>query len=95
MNLLTVIATITAKPGHETRVREHLQSLLAPTLAETGCLRYELNQSEGGTTWVMSERWSSKDAWTAHMASPHLERFKAVMPESVERFELFVGHELA
>jgi quinol monooxygenase YgiN len=94
MQPLTVIATISAKAGHESLVREQLRSLLVPTRAEPGCLRYELSEGEGEFSWVMVERWSSEATWNTHMESQHLGRFKAIMPEAVERFELFVGVEL-
>jgi quinol monooxygenase YgiN len=42
---LTVIAHVRAKPGQESRVRQLLEGLLAPTRAEAGCINYDLHQS--------------------------------------------------
>ena len=42
---LTVIAQIKAKPGKESRVRQELLSLVAPSRKDAGCLNYDLHQA--------------------------------------------------
>lgn len=94
MSSLVVIAIVKAKPGQAGALRVVLQSLLAPTLAEEGCLRYEMNESEDGLSWIFVERWASKALWEEHMQAAHLARFKALAEELVDHFELFTGAEV-
>lgn len=91
MNTLVVVATIKAKNGKEAALREVLRSLIAPTLVEQGCMRYELNEAEDGKSWIFTEQWQSKTLWEQHMASPQLDRFKTISEEMVAHFELFTG----
>ena len=42
---LTIVAIAVAAPGKEDALRAAQQQLVADTLKEPGCLRYELNQS--------------------------------------------------
>jgi quinol monooxygenase YgiN len=37
---LTIIAGFVAKPGRERRLRDELDAMVAPSLAEDGCLGY-------------------------------------------------------
>lgn len=70
---ITVIATLTAKPGGETEIRNALRSLAAPSLAEKGCLLYELYASATDpTVFVTIERWTDQDALEAHWKTGHV-----------------------
>ncbi|MCO4095329.1 MAG: antibiotic biosynthesis monooxygenase [Acidovorax sp.] len=91
MSMLIVIAVVKAKPEKVGSLRPVLRALLAPTLAEEGCVRYEMNEIEGGGVWVFTEQWESKALWEQHMSSKHLEGFKAVADEMVASFELYTG----
>jgi quinol monooxygenase YgiN len=94
MSMLVVVASVKAKPGKGDALRPILKSLLAPTLAEAGCMRYEMNEAEDGQSWMFVEQWESKALWDRHMETPHLARFKAVADELVGHFELFTGAEV-
>lgn len=89
MSVLIVVAVIRAKPEHRQELHDLLRGLVRPTLAEEGCIRYEMNVSEDGLTFVFTEQWASRPAWERHMETPHLERFKASMDRLVADFELF------
>lgn len=91
MSTLVVVATVKAKPNMASALRPILLSLLKPTLAEPGCIRYELNEAADGQSWVFTEQWESKSLWDQHMASKHLETFKAAVDKMVAHFELFTG----
>ncbi|HTW02343.1 MAG TPA: putative quinol monooxygenase [Streptosporangiaceae bacterium] len=70
---LTVIGTITAKPGSETIVHDALRSLIRPTRNEEGCLSYELYQSTANPAiFVTIERWRAQPDLDAHMQTPHM-----------------------
>ena len=84
-NLLTVVATMKAKQGKASELREVLIGLLAPTRAEDGCVNYDLhesNDSEG--TFLFYENWTSQAALDAHLQTPHLKAFFARHEELLE-----------
>jgi quinol monooxygenase YgiN len=79
---LTVVARVRAKTGQETRLRRELQSLVAPTLAEAGCLRYDLHESTTELGWfLLYETWKSEADLQAHFQTPYLKAFFHVVPE--------------
>ncbi|MGQ9916291.1 MAG: putative quinol monooxygenase [Bryobacteraceae bacterium] len=80
--MLTVVAEIVAKPGCEQRLREELLRLIEPTRAEEGCLQYDLHEStEQPGRFLFYENWTSRAALDRHLATPHLERLSALLPE--------------
>ena len=79
---LTVVARVRAKTGQEARLRRELQSLVAPTLAEAGCLRYDLHESTTEPGWfLLYETWKSEADLQAHFQTPYLKTFFHVVPE--------------
>lgn len=89
MSVLVVVAIVKAKPLLHNELEAILRGLLVPTLAEPGCLRYEMNVSDDGFTFVFTEQWASKDHWERHMQTPYLEHLKANMDRLVNGFELY------
>ena len=70
---LTILAQITATPGHEDSLRDALHSLIAPTLAEDGCIQYDLHtDNDTPGFFVFYELWETRELWQAHMKSPHI-----------------------
>jgi len=81
-----VLATFVARPGQEKSLDALLRGLLAPTRAETGCIRYDLWQnSEEPAEYTLVEQWESEAALDAHLETPHLQdalsRFDALLAE--------------
>ncbi|YCI06841.1 antibiotic biosynthesis monooxygenase (plasmid) [Ensifer sp. D2-11] len=75
---LTIIAITTAKPGMETALGDAQEKLVAETLMEDGCLRYELHQSlDDGRVRIFVESWESEAQWRAHMEGAAMQRFLA------------------
>jgi quinol monooxygenase YgiN len=75
---LTLVAIATALPGQETALRAAQEKLVAETVKEAGCLRYELHQSlEDGRVLVFLETWASEAQWQAHMQGTAIKRFHA------------------
>jgi quinol monooxygenase YgiN len=72
---LHLVVHVHAKPGEAERVRAVLQSLLAPSRAGRGCLRYEplADQKEAHPLTLVETRASRAD-WEAHMTTPHVAR---------------------
>ncbi|MEO0797271.1 MAG: putative quinol monooxygenase [Verrucomicrobiota bacterium] len=82
MSQLTVVAKITAKPGKEDATKEALLALIPTTLAEEGCLNYDMHVScdEPGT-FLFYENWASRETWEAHINNDHLQAFIASAEE--------------
>jgi len=75
--IVTVIAHVCAKPGQESRVRQVLEGLLAPTRAEAGCINYDLHQSQvDPALFVFHENWKSEAHLEAHGRSAHIQSFR-------------------
>jgi quinol monooxygenase YgiN len=75
---LTIVAIVTAAPGREAALRAAQEELVAETVKEPGCLRYELHQSrEDSRILVFVETWASEQQWRAHMQGAAVARFHA------------------
>jgi quinol monooxygenase YgiN len=86
---LTIIAITRAAAGREKELRAAQEKLVAATLKEPGCLRYELNQSlDDGRTLIFVESWESEAAWKTHMEAPAITHFRANGGEHIEEFTL-------
>ena len=74
MSELTVVARAKAKPGCEAEFERELRAVVGPTHKEPGCLRYALHRSvEDRATFVVIERWASKEALDQHFAAPYVQ----------------------
>jgi quinol monooxygenase YgiN len=73
---LTVVATLKAKPGQETRLRNELLVLIPTTRLEPGCLGYDLHvATDNPACFLFHENWTSKRHLDDHLARPHLQAF--------------------
>jgi len=71
--LLTAVTFIHGLTGKEDELKNHLLSLTAPTLAEPGCLKYDLYQSpEKKNEFMRYEIWRNDEALELHKMMPHL-----------------------
>ncbi len=62
---LTLIATITAAPGHAEALERELRALVAPSRAEAGCLQYDLHQDRHDShLFYMIEQWRDDAPWS-------------------------------
>jgi quinol monooxygenase YgiN len=88
---LTLVAIATALPGQEKTLRAAQEKLVADTVKESGCLRYELHQSlEDGRVLVFVETWASEAQWRAHMQGAAIKRFHASGAANlIQDFSLF------
>ncbi|CDZ32908.1 Putative antibiotic biosynthesis monooxygenase protein [Neorhizobium galegae bv. officinalis] len=94
---LTITAISTAKPGKEAALGAAQVKLVTETLAEDGCLRYELHQSlDDGRVRIFVETWASEQQWRAHMQGAAMQRFQASgVGEYFADFADFALHRLA
>lgn len=74
--MVTAIAVAKAKPGQEEELGRRMMALVAPTLAEPGCINYDLHRSNTDpAVWIFYENWRSQAALDAHMQSQHFKDF--------------------
>jgi len=89
MPKLTIVAHITARADKVDLVKAELEKLIAPTLAEEGCLQYDLHRDiENPAHFMFYENWESRDLWQAHMNNENLKAYKAATDGAVEEFLL-------
>ncbi|GGL10951.1 putative quinol monooxygenase [Nocardia jinanensis] len=73
MSTLVLDVRFTAKPGRGEDMREVLLAMIEPTLAEPGCVGYELFfHPTDSTRAVLLEEWVDRAALMAHFETPHL-----------------------
>lgn len=79
-NLLTVIAYMRSAAGKRDDLKAELEKLIEPTLAEAGCVNYDLHQgTEDSDYFTFYENWESAEHLDAHLAAPHLVHFAGIM----------------
>lgn len=58
--------------------------LMRASLAEPGCLLYDLVVNEDNpSVWHMFEKWESREAWNDHMNSKPVAKIQLLEPELV------------
>lgn len=69
---LTLIVRLAAKPEHAETLGEGLCAMIAPTLAEEGCLGYVVHRDNADpTVFIVYETWASAAALDYHFAQPY------------------------
>ena len=86
MQMVHVLAVITAKPGLRGQILEAFRANVPAVLAEDGCIEYgaaidtdgvgDLQTKFGDDTFVVVEKWQSLDALKAHAAAPHMAAYR-------------------
>lgn len=89
MSKLTIVANIFANRDRIDLVKGELEKLIAPTLAEEGCLNYDLHQdNENPAHFMFYENWESRELWMVHMEQPHLKDYMTATEGAVADFTL-------
>ena len=71
--MYTIIGTVTARPDTRDELATLLQSQVAPTRAEPGCINYDFHSDAADPcVFVFYENWTDRAALDAHLAMPHL-----------------------
>lgn len=79
---LTIIASFTAKPGQEERLRNELNAMIVPSLAEDGCIGYQPFTDPNRTDcMIIVEEWVSSAALDHHFSLPHFKHVAAILDE--------------
>ena len=87
MDMVHVLAVITAKPGMREKILDAFRANVPAVHAEDGCIEYGatidtegaggLQTRFGEDTFVVVEKWESLDALKAHAAAPHMAAYAA------------------
>ncbi|WP_242902242.1 putative quinol monooxygenase [Actinomadura terrae] len=81
-NTLTIVAGFVAKPGQEQRLRDELNAMVAPSLAEEGCLSYQpYVDPNHPNRMIMIEEWTDSAALDHHFTLPHFKHVAQVLEE--------------
>jgi quinol monooxygenase YgiN len=78
----TMIVNFQPKAGEEQRLRDELNEMIEPSLAEPGCLGYRplVDPNQPGAM-VIIEEWTGREALAEHFATPHFKRVADVLDE--------------
>ena len=75
---VTLTVILRAREGQETLLEAELRAMVGPTRKEEGCLRYDLHRSvDTPGALLLHEVWTSREAHTEHMNTPHFLRWNA------------------
>jgi quinol monooxygenase YgiN len=87
--MVALVAILRAKAGLAGPLKERLMGLVEPTLAEPGCVQYDLHQgTEDPNTFVFYERWKTPADLAEHARRPHMVAFGSVAKGLVATREL-------
>jgi quinol monooxygenase YgiN len=87
---LTIVAQILAKSEQRELVKNELLKLIDITLAEEGCINYDLHQdNENENLFLFYENWESRELWQNHMNNNHLSEFSRNTENAIEEIKLF------
>jgi quinol monooxygenase YgiN len=75
---VTLIVILRAREGQETLLEAELRALTGPSRKEEGCLRFDVHRSvDAPGAVLLHEVWTSREAHTEHMYTPHFLRWNA------------------
>ncbi len=87
---LTIIAEILAKPEKRELVKNELLKLIKITLAEEGCVNYDLHQdNQNENLFLFYENWKSRELWQKHMNNKHIADYAKATEGAVLDFKLY------
>lgn len=89
MSEIVCIAEFVSKEGQQNELQAQLQSLIAPTRAESGCLSYALHRAvDCDKTYTMIERFKSKADFEWHGQQDYLQRFIKIAPSLTDSIKV-------
>jgi len=81
-----VVAHLQAKAGCESALRVVLESFVAPTRLEEGCVRYDLHVDlDDPTKFTFVEEWASRNHLELHGKSSHIQAGRAKFPDLLQQ----------
>ena len=87
-----IMAILAARPNKARKLRALLDSMLAPSRAEAGNLRYDLWQDQTDPDrFVLDELYADQEAVAAHRATPHFQTYLSAINTLAERTALVLN----
>ena len=86
--------TVIAYHREERALREALLKVCAPTRAEKGCINDLHVSPDNPGLLVFHENWVREEDLDAHLASPHIDAFRAVAPDLSEPANITLWSEI-
>lgn len=84
-----IMAILAAKPGKAEALKKLLDTMLAPSRAEPGNLRYDLWRDQSAPDrFVLDELYTDAAAIAAHRETPHFKSYLAVIADLADRTAL-------
>lgn len=80
---LFLIAVIKPRMDHAGAVAERLRFMRDATREEPGNVFMELVVGDEDDTWLMLEKFTSREAWEEHMALPHVTEGNAFLADKL------------
>jgi quinol monooxygenase YgiN len=75
---ITKKVTFIAKEGHTNQLKTLLESMVLPSRAEKGCLKYNIYQIENEPArFIVIEAWEDEEALEGHKNSKHYKHYKS------------------
>lgn len=92
--MIYVVASIVLKPGMRSEfVAKANERIVPQTNAEDGCVFYDLNESSSDPNLaVFVERWETREALAAHLASEHMTAWRPVSGPMIESRTVEIIH---
>ena len=69
---IVIFATARAASGMQAALEQAMRDVAHPTLAQPGCLGFELYRSKDGSAITAVERWASRVDHERHMQGAHV-----------------------
>lgn len=92
--MIHVVAIITAKPGKREEVLAAFRANVPAVHAEKGCVEYgpaidapdmgPIQTAFGDDTFVVIEKWETKEDLKAHAAAPHMAAYAAKVKDLLD-----------
>ncbi len=84
--MITVIAKVTAQPDQIEAVKAGLESVIAPTRNEKGCLLYDLHQDiKDKNIFFFYENWDTMQHLEQHRMMPHMVHLGETIKDLLEK----------
>jgi quinol monooxygenase YgiN len=78
---ISIMATLMCKADAEAALQVELKKLLKASLAEDGCLAYEIYEcNDEKYKYIVIDLWASEDALNVHQQTPHYKYFMHIAP---------------
>lgn len=82
--MIYVVAELTLKPDMAEKAAAAARQVVAGTVKEDGCISYEAHLNViDPKRMVIVERWTSREALSRHMDTPHFKAWRAASAEFV------------